>query len=111
MEPPPCDLGEHAEPRGNWKAERNRDECPWSSVRSLRSDCPGVLHALHVGAQQALVQRLPVAGGDPESEPEVGRCIVCRSPLPSRARVDARPCSATCRQRAQRRGMARRRTA
>jgi hypothetical protein len=55
--------------------------------------------------------RLLFAGKDAEAEPEAGRCIVCRSPLPSTARADARLCSATCRQRASRRGMAQRRTA
>jgi predicted nucleic acid-binding Zn ribbon protein len=51
------------------------------------------------------------AGKDAEAEPEARTCIVCRTPLPSMARADARLCSATCRQRAKRCGMARRRTA
>jgi hypothetical protein len=51
------------------------------------------------------------AGKDAETEPEARCCIVCRSPLPSMARADARLCSATCRQRAKRRGMAQPRTA
>jgi hypothetical protein len=51
------------------------------------------------------------ASEDAETEPEARCCIVCRSPLPSMARADARLCSATCRQRAKRRGMAQRRTA
>ena len=55
--------------------------------------------------------RLMFAGKDAESEPEARCCIVCRTPLPSTARADARLCSATCRQRAKRRGMAQRRTA
>jgi predicted nucleic acid-binding Zn ribbon protein len=38
-------------------------------------------------------------------------CIVCRKPLPSTARADARLCSATCRKRDSRLGMAQRRTA
>jgi hypothetical protein len=46
-----------------------------------------------------------------ESEPEIRSCSVCRAPLPVMARADARLCSATCRQRASRRGMAQRRTA
>src|SRR5919112_2512835 len=50
------------------------------------------------------------AGKDAESEPEARRCIVCRTPLPATARVDARLCSAACRQRASRQGMTQRRT-
>jgi hypothetical protein len=49
------------------------------------------------------------AGKDAEAEPEARACDMCRSPLPSTARVDARLCSAACRQRARRRGMAQRR--
>lgn len=55
--------------------------------------------------------RLLFADRDPESEPEMRSCIVCRTPLPPAARPDARLCSATCRQRAKRLGMAQRRTA
>ena len=55
--------------------------------------------------------RLLFADRDPESEPEMRSCIVCRTPLPPAARADARLCSATCRQRAKRLGMAQRRTA
>jgi hypothetical protein len=51
--------------------------------------------------------RLLFAGKDAETEPEARRCIVCRSPLPSMARANARLCSATCRQRASRQGMPR----
>jgi hypothetical protein len=55
--------------------------------------------------------RLLFAGKDAESEPEARCCIVCRTPIPADARADARLCSATCRQRAKRRGMAQRRAA
>src|SRR3954465_6746056 len=51
------------------------------------------------------------AGKDAASEPEARCCIMCRTPLPATARTDARLCSATCRQRAKRRGMAKRRIA
>jgi predicted nucleic acid-binding Zn ribbon protein len=51
------------------------------------------------------------AGTDAEAEPEARACIVCRTPIPSTARIDARLCSAKCRQRASRQGMAQRRTA
>jgi predicted nucleic acid-binding Zn ribbon protein len=43
------------------------------------------------------------AGKDAETEIEARCCIVCRTPLPSTARADARLCSPTCRQRARRR--------
>ena len=52
-----------------------------------------------------------LAGKNPESEPAARICIVCRTPLPPAARADKRHCSATCRQRASRQGMAQRRTA
>ena len=52
-----------------------------------------------------------IAGKDAASEPEARACDVCRMPLPSTVRADARLCSSTCRQRARRRGMAQRRTA
>jgi hypothetical protein len=55
--------------------------------------------------------RLLFADRDLESEPEMRSCIVCRTPLPSMARPDARLCSATCRQRAKRLDMAQRRPA
>jgi hypothetical protein len=55
--------------------------------------------------------RLMFASKDAETEPEARCCSVCRAPLPIRARADARLCSATCRQRAKRRGIAKRRTA
>jgi hypothetical protein len=42
--------------------------------------------------------RLLFADKDPKSEPEARSCIVCRTPLPSTARLDARLCSAACRQ-------------
>jgi predicted nucleic acid-binding Zn ribbon protein len=51
------------------------------------------------------------ADNDEKVEPEMRSCIVCRTPLPPDARPDARLCSATCRQRAKRLGMAQRRTA
>jgi predicted nucleic acid-binding Zn ribbon protein len=51
------------------------------------------------------------ADNDEKIKPEIRTCIVCRAPLPSTARPDARLCSATCRQRAKRLGMAQRRTA
>jgi hypothetical protein len=51
------------------------------------------------------------ANKNPKDEPEARTCIVCRTPLPPAARPDARLCSATCRQRAKRLGMAQRRTA
>src|SRR5919112_788045 len=54
--------------------------------------------------------RVMIAGKDAAVEPEARSCIVCRTPLPFTARADARLCSATCRQRAKRRGMAQRRT-
>jgi hypothetical protein len=40
--------------------------------------------------------RVMFAGKDAEAEPEARCCIVCRTPLPSTARADARLCSATC---------------
>jgi hypothetical protein len=43
------------------------------------------------------------AGKDAETEMEARCCIVCRTPLPSTARADARLCSPACRQRARRR--------
>ena len=46
-----------------------------------------------------------------ESEPGARWCIECRTPLPLTARADARLCSATCRKRDSRRGVAQRRTA
>jgi hypothetical protein len=46
-----------------------------------------------------------------ESEPGTRWCIECRTPLPLTARADARLCSATCRKRDSRRGVAQRRTA
>jgi hypothetical protein len=52
-----------------------------------------------------------IAGKDAESEPEARACIVCRKPLPPTARADKRHCTATCRQRASRQGVALRRTA
>jgi hypothetical protein len=55
--------------------------------------------------------RVMFAGKDAASEPEARCCIVCRTPLASTARADARLCSTTCRQRARRRGMAKRRAA
>jgi hypothetical protein len=55
--------------------------------------------------------RLLFASKDAEFEPEARCCIVCRTPLPSTARADVWLCSATCRQRAKRRGMAKRRAA
>src|SRR5690349_8665255 len=42
-------------------------------------------------------------------KPETRSGIVCRKPLPWMARVDARLCSSTCRQRARRQGVAQRR--
>ena len=55
--------------------------------------------------------RLMFAGKDAETEPEARCCIVCRTPLPSMARTDCPVCSTTCRQRAKRRGMVKRRAA
>jgi predicted nucleic acid-binding Zn ribbon protein len=50
-----------------------------------------------------------VAGKDPETELEARCCIVCRTPLPMKVRADAQLCSATCRQRAKRYGITKRR--
>jgi len=51
------------------------------------------------------------AGKDAEAEPEARCCDICRTPLPSTVRADARLCSSTCRQRARRCGMTKRRAA
>jgi hypothetical protein len=52
-----------------------------------------------------------IAKKKPVSEPARRICIVCRAPLPPGARANAEACSATCRQRKRRLGMAQRRTA
>ena len=54
---------------------------------------------------------LMFADPDAESEPEARCCIICRTPLPSTAHADAQLCSATCRQRARRQGIAQHRPA
>jgi hypothetical protein len=54
---------------------------------------------------------LMFADPDAESEPEARCCIICRTPFPSTARADAQLCSATCRQRARRQGIAQHRPA
>jgi hypothetical protein len=51
------------------------------------------------------------AGKDAATKPESRCCVVCRAPLPYMVRLDARLCGPTCRQRARRSGMTKRRTA
>jgi hypothetical protein len=80
---------------------------PDTDVRGSENHCWMVWDFSRAPGRAGLLYADP----DAESEPETRWCIECRTPLPSTARADKRHCSATCRKRDSRSGMAQRRTA
>jgi hypothetical protein len=80
---------------------------PDTDVRGSENHCWMVWDFSRTPGRAGLLYADP----DAESEPETRWCIECRTPLPSTARADKRHCSATCRKRDSRRGVAQRRTA